>query len=180
MSVEFIANLAKPVSGKNQKKINSNLPIAVMTRFSTTLIFFVGAYLILLSGQCVLGQDASKDVIKWKIALDIDLSADSTALAYESYFVTFGQSKVEWITQRTDETQQVSTVTNTLAIVNVIKSWRNINEDGEVKFNVTMNKSAGTLTIKRTNGKYNIALNLSGKTGGKLNKVFKIVNVAKQ
>jgi len=144
-----------------------------------TIVLLIGLALVSIAHQGV-SQDISRDVLKWSIAVDIDRTIDSTARSYDSYFITSTQNKIDWITLRTDQNGQVSTTKNSLEISKAKGTWRNIKKDGEKEFNVAMNKSAGTLTIKRANGKYNIALNLLGKTGGKLNRVFKISNVEKQ
>jgi hypothetical protein len=145
----------------------------------TTFIFFSLILLILSCGMSVVGQDVSRDVLKWDIVLDIDLAADSTASAYNSYFITYGQDKIEWITKRTDKTGQVSTTSNKLTITSTSGSWKNIKEDGSIQFGVSMNKSEGVFTAKRASGVYAITVNLTGKTGGRLMKEFKISGVAK-
>ena len=145
----------------------------------TTFIFFSLILLILSCGMSVVGQDVSRDVLKWDIVLDIDLAADSTASAYNSYFITYGQDKIEWVTKRTDKTGQVSTTSNKLTITSTSGSWKNIKEDGSIQFSVSMNKSEGVFTAKRASGVYSITINLTGKTGGRLLKEFKISGVAK-
>jgi hypothetical protein len=142
-------------------------------------VFFLTVQALLCNNSHVLGQDISKDVVKWNIVLNIDLSADSTASAYNSYFITYGQDKIEWITKRTDKTGQVSTTTNNLTITSTSGSWKNIKEDGSIQFDVSMNKSEGVFTAKRASGVYAITVSLTGKTGGRLMKEFKISGVAK-
>lgn len=150
-----------------------------MSRLSA-FVFFLIVQAMLFCNTHSVGQDISKDVLKWSIVLDIDISADSTASAYNSYFVTYGQNRVEWITKRTDKTGETSTTSNTLNVRSVTGSWKNIKEEGEINFNVVMNKSEGTFKAKKSMGAYSISVSLAGKTGGKLNKVFKIGNIAKQ
>ncbi len=149
-----------------------------MTRLSSFVFLSIVQLLLLISTDSF-GQDVSKESLKWNIALDIDLSADSTASAYNSYFITYGQDKIEWITKRTDKTGQVSTTSNKLTITSSTGSWQNIKEDGGIQFGVSMNKSEGVFTAKRASGVYAITVNLTGKTGGRLMKEFKISGVAK-
>jgi hypothetical protein len=149
-----------------------------MARLSA-FVFFLTSQAILFNNSHVLGQDVSKDVFQWTIALDIDLSADSTASAYNSYFVTYGQNKIEWITKRTDKKGQTTTTTNILSIISVKGSWKNVNDDGGIEFGVTMNKSEGTFRAKKSKDAYSISVNLAGKTGGKLVRDFKIRAVGK-
>jgi len=149
-----------------------------MARLSA-FVFFLTVQALLCNNSHVLGQDISKDVVKWNIVLNIDLSADSTASAYNSYFITHGQDKIEWVTKRTDKTGQVSTTSNNLTITSTSGSWKNIKEDGSIQFDVSMNKSEGVFTAKRASGVYAITVSLTGKTGGRLMKEFKISGVAK-
>jgi hypothetical protein len=149
-----------------------------MARLSA-FVFFLTVQALLCNNSHVLGQDISKDVVKWNIVLNIDLSADSTASAYNSYFITHGQDKIEWVTKRTDKTGQVSTTSNNLTITSTIGSWKNIKEDGSIQFSVSMNKSEGVFIAKRATGVYSISVNLSGKTGGRLLKEFKVSGIAK-
>jgi hypothetical protein len=149
-----------------------------MARLSA-FVFFLTVQALLCNNSHVLGQDISKDVVKWNIVLNIDLSADSTASAYNSYFITYGQDKIEWVTKRTDKTGQVSTTSNNLTITSTSGSWKNIKEDGSIQFDVSMNKSEGVFTAKRASGVYAITVSLTGKTGGRLMKEFKISGVAK-
>lgn len=134
---------------------------------------------MLFSNNHAIGQDIRKDALKWNIVLDIDLSTDSAASAYNSYFITYGQDKIEWITKRTDKIGQVSTTSNKLTITSTSGSWKNIREDGSIQFGVSMNKSEGVFTAKRARGVYAISVNLTGKTGGRLLKEFKISGITK-
>lgn len=149
----------------------------IQSKIVASFIFLVVLFIGTVNCQ---SQDITKDAIKWQFTVDFDQAQDSTALSYTSYFIIYGQDKVEWITNRTDKTGQISSTSNVLRISTVTGSWKNIKEDGEIMYKVTMNKSEGTFNVKKTKGVYSISVSLVGKTGGKLNRVFKINNVAKQ
>jgi len=120
-----------------------------LLRLLTVAAFFVAA---MTNGNA---QNIESDTIQWNSTNFVDLLADNTAVAVPCQFITKGISSLEWV-------QANGSYICTMQITSKDGSWTDLNNDGSITYNVTLDQIPGRVTLSRSGNSLKLLLDLNG------------------
>lgn len=132
-------------------------------------ILFTIIYVVSVS-NFLFGQSDSLDIrldtLKW-ISYEYLDSAKGTYVEHDSYFITYGEEKIEWF-------QNEGNLVTSFAVNQTSGSWTDTSTSGMLTYHVTHNQIAGKIIVQRDGDWITIKLNFEGMRAGNWNYVFTI------
>jgi hypothetical protein len=134
--------------------------------FATSLFF---QFFFIAESFCqTVSTDIRNSTIQWN-AYEFLNTASNQYVENDSYFISYGEEKIEWY-------QQEGGVKETFSVTSCEGNWKSIAKAGSVKYNIMFNGNPGTIQFKRDGDWITIRLNLNGLKGDSLTYEFSITN----